>query len=243
MKCYGLIGRTLSHSFSKGYFTKKFAEEKLLDCHYELFEIQRMDDFPFVLASNPCLNGLNVTIPYKEEVLQYLTAEDEIVKAVGACNCIKIDGENLVGYNTDVFGFRCSLERQLQSHHKKALILGTGGASKAIRFVLDQMGIGYHLVSRVKKQDVLCYEEIDREMLNEFQLIINTTPVGMYPMIDNAPSIPYEFITPRHFLFDLIYNPAKTTFLLEGEKRGAQTSNGYEMLVHQAEESWRIWNR
>lgn len=242
MKRYGLIGRTLTHSFSKSYFTKKFEESSLSDCVYENFELKTIEEFPTLFSTHPDLKGLNVTIPYKEEVLPYLTSVNDVVKEIGACNCIKVDGKELMGYNTDVVGFRNSLEPKLQPHHKKALILGTGGAAKAIRYVLSQLGIEYALVSRRKKMNELGYEDIGDEVLAEYHLLINTTPLGMYPNVDADPAIPYEFITPKHFLFDIIYNPEKTKFLCEGERRGAQICNGYEMLIGQAEESWRLWN-
>ena len=241
MKRFGLIGRTLSHSFSKIYFTKKFQEEGLADCTYDNFELKTIEEFPSLIHSTPGIRGLNVTIPYKEEVIQYLSEQNEIVKAIGACNCIKVVGERLIGYNTDAIGFRKSLEPFLQSHHQKALILGTGGASKAIRYVLEQLGIKYLFISREKKVNSITYEELSEELLHSHHLIINTTPLGMYPTVDAAPPIPYQFLTPQHLLFDAIYNPAKTKFLAEGEKRGAQIVNGHQMLIEQAEESWRIW--
>ena len=242
MKRYGLIGRTLTHSFSKTYFAKKFAEENIPDCSYENFELKTIDDFPLLLNSNPDIRGLNITIPYKEEVLQFLTEKNEVVEAIGACNCIKVEDLKLVGYNTDTIGFRKALEPQLKPHHKKALILGTGGASKAIIYVLKELGIGYQLISRYKEPGQCTYEDIDGDILADHRLIVNTTPLGMYPNVNADPPIPYQFLTEKHFLFDVIYNPAKTKFLAEGEKQGAQISNGYEMLIYQAEESWRIWS-
>ncbi|GAA4731470.1 shikimate dehydrogenase family protein [Flavisolibacter ginsenosidimutans] len=241
MKRYGLLGRTLTHSFSKSYFAKKFAEEGISDAVYENFELKTVEEFPLLLSERPDLKGLNVTIPYKEEVLQFLTDKNDVVEAIGACNTIKIEGENLTGYNTDVIGFRKSLEPQLRPHHKKALVLGTGGASKAIWYVLNELGIEPQLVSRHKQEGQCGYEDLGEEVLSTHHLIINTTPLGMYPNINADPPIPYEFITPQHFLFDLIYNPPKTKFLAEGEKRGAQICNGQQMLIEQAEASWRIW--
>jgi shikimate dehydrogenase len=242
MKRYGLIGRTLTHSFSKNFFMQKFLENGITDCVYDNFELKCIEDLPALLKNYPDLNGLNVTIPYKEDVLQYLTDQNDIVKEVGACNCIKIEGDNLKGYNTDVIGFWKSLQPKLKRHHKRALILGTGGAAKAIRYVLEQLGIEYANVSRRKKVNELGYEDLGEEVLSKYYLIINTTPLGMYPNVDTDPPMPYEYITRKHFLYDLIYNPEKTKFLAEGEKRGAQICNGYEMLILQAEESWRIWN-
>ena len=242
MKRYGLIGRTLTHSFSKNYFTKKFAEEGLKDCEYENFELKTVDEFQPLLSKYPDIKGLNVTIPYKESVVQFLTNKNAIVEAIGACNCIFVDGNQLTGYNTDAIGFRNSLEPQLKPHHKNALILGTGGAAKAIRYVLEELGIAYQLVSRRKVEGQCGYEDIGEELLSTHHLIINTTPLGMYPNVDADPPIPYRFITPQHFLFDLIYNPEKTKFLAEGEKQGAQICNGYQMLIEQAEAAWKIWN-
>jgi shikimate dehydrogenase len=242
MKRYGLIGRTLTHSFSKSYFSKKFEEAGIADCVYDNYELKYIDDFSALIKNNPDLRGLNVTIPYKEDVLPYLTDRNEIVEAIGACNCIKIDGENLKGYNTDVIGFRKSLQPRLKKFHNKALILGTGGAAKAIRYVLEQLDIEYAIVSRRKRGDELGYEDLGLDLLEDYHLIINTTPLGMYPNVDADPPVPYEYLTRKHFLYDLIYNPEKTKFLAEGEKRGAQICNGYEMLILQAEESWRIWS-
>ena len=180
MKRYGLIGRTLTHSFSKTYFTKKFAEEGIADCSYENFELKMIDEFPQLIRSNPDIKGLNITIPYKEEVLRFLTGKNEIVEAIGASNCIKIDAGSIVGYNTDAPGFRKTLEPQLKQHHKKALILGTGGASKAIRYVLQELGIEYQLVSRRKEKEACSYEDINSDVLSDHHLIINTTPLWQY---------------------------------------------------------------
>ena len=242
MKRYGLLGRTLKHSFSKNYFTQKFASAGIFDCEYLNFELPSIESFPKLLESHPELVGLNVTIPYKEDVLPFLTAFSDVVEQIGACNCIKIDGEKVKGYNTDVVGFRNSLSPRLESHHQKALVLGTGGASKAIQYVLEQLGIGYKTVSRQRSGERLAYEDVDEKLLTDHYLIINTTPLGMFPNTDAAPVLPYQALTPRHLLFDIVYNPEKTRFLAEGEKRGAQICNGYEMLIGQAEESWRIWN-
>lgn len=242
MRRFGLIGKTLKHSFSKNYFTQKFREHQIQDCLYESFELSSIEELPSLIASHPDLEGLNVTIPYKEEVLSYLDAKNEVVEAIGACNCIRISQQKLIGFNTDVIGFRNSLEPQLKSYHKKALILGTGGAAKAVRYALNQLNIENFMVSRRKEFSDLGYEDIDEDVLKQYQLIINTTPLGMYPNVNDDPPIPYEYIGSDHFLFDLIYNPEKTRFLQRGEERGAQIANGYEMLIGQAEASWRIWN-
>lgn len=242
MRVFGLIGQTLKHSFSKVYFTQKFAELGITDCRYENFEIPSIDDFKALLDSQPELEGLNITIPYKEAVLPYLDVPAAVVKEVGACNCIKISGGRLYGFNTDVVGFRQSLQKVLLPHHQKALVLGTGGAAKAVHYALKELGISSTPVSRYKVAHGFIYEELTREVIEEHTLIVNTTPVGMYPKVDEAPSIPYEYLTPRHLLYDLTYNPSKTLFLQKGEERGARICNGQEMLELQAEESWRIWN-
>jgi shikimate dehydrogenase len=242
MKRFGLIGKTLKHSFSKTYFAKKFAEEGIKDCSYENFELSSIEEFPKLILENPELKGLNVTIPYKEEVIQFLNFKNEIVEGVGACNCIKITNGELHGYNTDVIAFKDSLQKLLQPFHKCALVLGTGGASKAVQYALKELGIDYLLVSRNKKENQLGYEDIGNDAIEGHQIIINTTPLGMYPNIDQDPPIPYQYLTPQHLLYDLTYNPPKTKFLTQGEAKGAQIINGYEMLLAQAEESWRIWN-
>lgn len=242
MKHFGLIGKTLKHSFSKSYFAKKFAEEGIKDCSYENFELSSIEEFPKLIATNPELKGLNVTIPYKEDVLQFLTSQNEIVEGTGACNCIKIINGESHGYNTDVIAFKDSLQKQLKPFHKCALILGTGGASKAVQYALKQLSIDYLIVSRHKKENQLGYEDVGEEVIQGHQIIINTTPLGMYPNVDQDPPLPYEALTSQHLLYDLTYNPPKTKFLRQGEVKGAQIINGYEMLLAQAEESWRIWN-
>ena len=242
MKWYGLLGKTLKHSFSKAYFTDKFNALGITDCKYENFELASIDELPELLRDNPSIKGLNVTIPYKEEVLPFLDEKNDIVKEVNACNCIKISDGKLSGYNTDVTGFQQSLEQVLEPQHTHALILGTGGSSKAVRYALKVLGIRYQNVSRTKSTTFITYDELNEEILNSHQLIINTSPIGMFPNVEETPSIPFELITSKHLLFDLIYNPAKTLFLKKGEERGAKISNGAEMLILQAEESWKIWN-
>ena len=243
MKRYGLIGYPLSHSFSQRYFTEKFAREGIADCAYSNFSIPSIEELPAVLA-DPELRGLNVTIPYKQQVIPFLTASSPVVEAIGACNCIKIEDGVRTGYNTDVVGFERSLVKKLGDHHRQALVLGTGGASKAVEWVLDQLGIVYRLVSRSPRPDTgdLGYDDLDAGLVACYTLIVNTTPVGMYPKVDDCPPLPYEALGPRHYLYDLIYNPERTLFLRRGEARGAMVENGHEMLVLQAEESWRIWN-
>jgi shikimate dehydrogenase len=242
MILFGLIGKTLSHSFSRAYFTKKFEKLGLVDHSYENFELQSIDEIKSVIKNHPDLKGLNVTVPYKEDVIPYLSALDPIVKETNACNCIKINNGQLFGSNTDVFGFRSSLQKHLNTDHTKALVLGTGGASKAVQYSLQQMHILFKVVSRKKQHNLLVYDDLTKEIIQEHKIIINTTPLGMYPHTDTSPSIPYQFLNKEHLLFDLIYNPEKTVFLKRGEERGATIINGYEMLVLQAEESWRIWN-
>lgn len=242
MRVFGLLGKTLKHSFSKGFFSKKFSDLQITDCVYENFELPSIDALHDLLKNNPSIKGLNVTIPYKEEVIPFLHTKNNLVENIGACNCIKIDNGKLNGYNTDVIGFQLSLEKCLQPQHKKALILGTGGSSKAVQQALKNLGIGFKNVSRSKSEQAISYSELDKETLSEHLLIINTSPVGMYPNVHEAPQLPYDFITDQHLLFDLIYNPKKTVFLQKAEERGANTCNGAEMLVLQAEESWRIWN-
>ncbi len=242
MHLFGLIGYPLTHSFSKNYFSEKFRREEIKDCIYENFQLDAISNFPTIINKNPNLEGLNVTIPYKESVLQFLNERTELVIQTGACNCIRITERKLTGYNTDVLGFERSLANKLQSHHTSALVLGTGGAAKAVEFVLRKKGIHYKYVSRKFQENSLTYDQLTTDVIEKNLLIINTTPVGMYPQVNEAPSLPYDAITPSHFLFDLVYNPDKTLFLKEGENRGAAIQNGYDMLVYQAEESWNIWN-
>lgn len=242
MRIYGLIGYPLSHSFSQQYFRNKFEKENITDCDYQLFPIESIEELPDLLYVNSDCCGLNVTIPHKESVLEHLNVVDDTALAVGAVNTIVVVDGELVGYNTDVLGFQQSLEPLLEDHHKKgALILGTGGASKAVKYVLDEWNIPNQLVSRNKRAGIVEYAELDETILKQHPLIINTTPLGMFPLQDEAPALNYEHIGPKHLLFDLIYNPEKTQFLLHGAARGARIKNGYEMLEIQAEESWKIW--
>jgi shikimate dehydrogenase len=242
MRLFGLIGYPLSHSFSKKYFTQKFIAEGIKDCSYELFPISDIHQLADVLENNPGLHGLNITLPYKQKVLGYLS-HSHIPEELKACNCIKIEKDKLIGYNTDIIGFEKSIFPLLQSHYKKALILGNGGAAAAVQFVLKKLNIDFKIVSReLHAGSMLTYKDLTAEILSMYTLIINTTPLGTSPFIDEFPHIPYDGISPRHLLYDLIYNPEKTKFLSEGEKRGAQIFNGYKMLVIQAEESWKIWN-
>jgi shikimate dehydrogenase len=239
MRRFGLIGKPLTHSFSKQFFTEKFSKENITDCSYELFEGMGPALLGPFLLDHPDIEGLNVTIPYKEEVLTVL--DDATQLPIPACNCIKIRNGKLQGFNTDVTGFERSFSPLLRTGQEHALLLGHGGASKAVAYVLQKLGISFRVVSRSLPHH-LHYEDLDREILESHTVIINTTPVGTYPKVDEAPPLPYQFIGPDHYLFDLVYNPGKTKFLLEGEKAGATIKNGHEMLVIQAEESWKIWN-
>jgi len=240
---FGLIGFPLSHSFSQKYFTEKFEKERIQDCSYSNFSIKEIGELPAIL-SDPELRGLNVTIPHKRAVLDLLHRKDTVVEAIGACNCIKIENGLLLGYNTDVTGFEGSLVKKLADHHLQALVLGTGGASKAVEYVLEKRGIGYRMVTRQPREgkDDLRYEEVDATLLHAFTLVINTTPLGMYPKVEECPPLPYEALGAQHYLFDLVYNPAETMFLRKGRERGAVTENGYDMLAGQAEAAWDIWN-
>ncbi len=242
MRLYGLIGYPLTHSFSKRYFTEKFEKEGLTDCRFENFSISTIEELPAILESNPELAGLAVTIPYKQAVLKFLD-KAELPKELQACNCIRVEGKKLTGFNTDHSGFEKSIAPLLKSHHKRALILGNGGATAAVAFVLRKLGIGYDIVSReLHNGSTLTYADINEQVMKEHTVIINTTPLGMYPNTNDRPSILYSNITKDHLLYDLVYNPEKTLFLQKGEMRGAVIKNGEEMLVIQAEENWKIWN-
>jgi shikimate dehydrogenase len=241
MKRFGLIGYPLTHSFSKKYFTEKFGSEGLRDHVYETFPIPSISELPSLLEKHPDLLGLNVTIPYKQQVLEYLD-DSNIPSEVQACNCIRIKNRKLIGHNTDITGFEKSFTPLLQSHHKSALVLGNGGATAAVIYVLQKLGIEYEIVSRrIHGTSTLTYGDLNADLIYSHNVIINTTPVGTFPDVDVCPAIPYEYISRDHYLFDLIYNPSKTLFLKKGEERGAIIRNGYEMLVIQAEESWKIW--
>ncbi len=246
MKQYGLIGYPLTHSFSKRYFTKKFEEENIKST-YENFEIDKIDKLPEIIKNNPEIVGLNVTIPYKEQVIPFLDELNDSAREIGAVNTIKVTrtgtGIFLKGFNTDTFGFETSLKPHLKSHHKKALILGTGGASKALKYVLSKLGIEFISASIEElNENEIRYEEIDEKMINERLLIINATPLGTYPKVDTFPKIPYKYISEKHLLFDLVYNPELTLFLEKGEAKGAAIKNGYEMLLQQAVKAYEIWN-
>lgn len=242
MRQFGLIGYPLSHSFSKNYFSQKFIKEGIVGCAYELYPLESIGHFPQLLKSVPALCGLNVTIPYKEAVLPFLHEMSPEVQEIGACNCIKIQEGRLIGYNTDTTGFEQSIRPFLKPHHQQALILGTGGAAKAVQWVLAKLGIGYTTVSRIATMENLTYEQLNAETIQHYQLIINCTPLGMQPNVHLLPSLPYSSLNSQFLCYDLIYNPAKTAFLQQAELQGATIQNGAEMLEIQAEESWKIWN-
>ena len=239
---FGLIGRNIAYSFSPGYFKEKFQRLGLDGYHYANFDIEDINRFPAIFENNPELGGLNVTIPYKEAIIPYLNELDPVSREIGAVNTIKITTDGLKGYNTDAYGFEEALKPLLKPYHQKALILGTGGASKAIAYVLGKLQIDYRFVSRKPGPDYLTYKDLDQETMATHQLIINCTPLGTFPDVEARPLIPYGLLRSDHLLFDLIYNPEKTAFLKEGEKRGATISNGLRMLQLQADRSWEIWN-
>ena len=236
----GLIGKKLSHSFSKKFFEEKWKNENISGYSYELFELESIDEFHTIIG--PDLLGLNITVPYKESILPFLTHQDESVQKVGAANVIKFEKNgNITGFNSDYYGFKESLENWFPGRIKNSLILGTGGASKAVSAVLNDLGIQVQLVSRNPKGHAISYEELSTLDLNMFPLIVNTSPLGMFPDTDSCPLIPYSKLTESHFLYDLVYNPVETKFISLGSKQGASIKNGLEMLSLQAEKSWEIW--
>lgn len=242
MKLYGLTGYPIQHSFSKKYFDTKFEKEGINDAVYELFPAATAANIATIfLQSN--LKGLNVTIPYKQAILSFLDDVSNIPATINACNCVKIANGKKIGYNTDIIGFEKSFLPHLKQQQTKALLLGNGGAAAAVKFVLAKNNIPFTIASRTLKNGVcVTYDEIDESIIVSHTIIINTTPVGTFPSVHQCPPIPYQHITDEHFLYDLVYNPEKTLFLQKGEEQGAAIKNGYEMLVLQAEESWRIWN-
>ena len=246
MKKFGIIGYPLGHSFSPGYFNEKFQNEGI-DAIYEKYELPVITDLQAIIDYTQDLCGFNVTIPYKEKVMSYLDVISPEARAIGAVNVVKVtnkDGKkHLEGYNSDLIGFTRSIQPLLEAHHKKALVLGTGGASKAVMYGLHKLGIETMLVSRYQKNNTIQYEQIDKEVMKEYTVIVNCTPCGMAPHFDECPAIPYCHITPKHLLFDLIYNPDETLFLKNGREQGAVTKNGLEMLLLQAEGAWEIWNK
>ena len=244
MKVFGLIGKNIGYSFSKKYFSERFTNTNTTDCSYQNFDIDSIDDFRNVIAQNPDLMGLNVTIPYKETIIPFLDYLSKEADQIGAVNVIRFTKKRkLKGYNSDYYGFKKSLTSILQPHHQKALILGTGGASKAVAFALKEMNIPYAFVSREAQENTISYERINATTFDNYQIIINCTPLGTSPNINEFPPIPYQFFTEKHIAFDLIYNPEETQFLKRSKKKGALTKNGMEMLVFQAEKAWEIWNK
>lgn len=243
MRGFGLIGYPLSHSFSEKYFTQKFEREGRSGCRYRLYPIPSISELPGLLEADPSLEGLNVTIPYKKAVIPLLDDTSQLPAGLPACNCIRIRKGKLQGFNTDWTGFQKSLQPLLQPQHTKALVLGNGGATAAVVYALDQLEISHSIVSRrLQPGSVYTYPLLDKKIMEEHTLVINTTPLGMSPYTDAYPNIPYDCLGPQHLLYDLVYNPAKTVFLQKGEERGALIKNGEEMLQIQAEESWAIWN-
>lgn len=244
---FGLIGYPLSHSFSRKFFTEKFSAEGI-DADYLNFELENIEQLPHIIASHPDLSGLNVTIPYKEQVIEFLNFVDESATLIQAVNTISIHRSghhvSLHGYNTDIQGFQESIRPLIQKYHHKALILGTGGASKAVVKAFENLKIETILVSRnPEERGELSYNDLDEDVMDNYKIIVNTTPIGTYPNVEGCPAIPFELITSKHLLFDLVYNPEVTEFLKQGKQRGATTKNGLEMLHLQALASWEIWNR
>lgn len=247
MNIYGLIGHPLSHSFSRRFFTEKFSAENI-DAQYVNFDIPSIEMFPDIIKEHPNLFGLNVTIPYKQQVMQYMDSLSQEAEAIGAVNVVQItrqeDGKvTATGHNSDVTGFTNSIRPLIKPHHRKALILGTGGASRAIHYgLLHKLGIECVFVSRTQKPGMITYEDINADILAEHEVIVNCTPCGMHPHTNEAPAIPYSLLTPKHLLYDLVYNPEETLFMKQGASYGATVKNGYEMLILQAIASWDIWN-
>lgn len=241
---YGLVGSDISYSFSPGYFKKKFEKDGLKNYRYNLYDISDINQLPDVIAETKRLRGLNVTIPYKEAIIPLLSSTSKTAKKIGAVNTVTVSKKGkLKGFNTDHYGFRKSLKPLLKEHHEKALILGTGGASKAVAYALRKLGIEYDFVSRNGDEVIFSYTDLDKEIFDEYHIIINTTPLGTYPDIQQCPPLDYSLFTDKHISFDLVYNPEVSAFLKKAGEQGAVTKNGYEMLVYQAEKAWEIWNK
>lgn len=246
MKKYGLLGYPLTHSFSKKYFTEKFEKENI-NSSYENFEIDCIEKFDDVVKNHTEVVGFNVTIPYKEQIIPFLDELNDSAKEIGAVNTIRVlrteSGFHLKGFNTDTFGFESSLKPLLKEHHKKALILGAGGAAKAIKYVFNQLGIEFLTVTRqIPKAKEVNYSDLGEDLIREFTIIVNCTPLGTYPNVETFPDIPYQFIGEKHLLYDLVYNPEETKFMQKGKANGSSVKNGYEMLIQQAEKAYEIWN-
>lgn len=246
MKKFGLIGYPLSHSFSKKHFSEKFQKEQIDDCQYELYPMEHISSFPELIIADEEIAGINVTIPHKLGVMAYLNDLDEAAAEIGAVNCVDIRRENgktvLKGYNTDAYGFEASLLPFLKAHHTKALVFGDGGAAKAVKYVLNKLGISFLVVTRTPAEGTILYDAVDEQLLEEYTVLINTTPLGMSPNVEHCPPIPYGSITEKHLAYDLVYNPELTKFLELSAASGAAIKNGLEMLYLQAERSWYIWN-
>ncbi|MBY8963929.1 shikimate dehydrogenase [Flavobacterium sp. D11R37] len=241
---YGLVGSDISYSFSPGYFKKKFEKNGLKNYRYNLYDISDINQLPDIIAETKRLRGLNVTIPYKEAIIPLLDSTSKTAKKIGAVNTVTVSKKGkLKGFNTDHYGFRKSLKPLLKEHHEKALILGTGGASKAVAYALRKLGIEYDFVSRNGDEVIFSYTDLDKEIFDEYHIIINTTPLGTYPDTEECPPLDYSLFTDKHIAFDLVYNPEVSTFLKKAGEQGAVTKNGYEMLVYQAEKAWEIWNK
>ena len=240
---YGLIGKSLSHSFSAKYFNDKFEKEGITDCSFELFELDSIEQVRDLVKNNPNLKGFSVTIPYKEAILPYLDELNVVVEDIQACNCVKVVDGKLIGYNTDIDGFMSSFLAIMEMHHDKAIVLGNGGAAKAVIHSLEQWSLDPLVVARnPKNENEITFDKLTEEIINEHKIIVNTTPVGMYPDVDECPDIPYSGIDRFHLVYDLIYNPEKTLFLQKAEAQDATIKNGMEMLEQQAETAWIIWN-
>lgn len=237
MNCFGLIGKNISYSFSEKYFEEKFRNEKIENCTYRIFDLENIEEVQGLFADND-LKGLNVTIPYKEKIIPFLDKLSPEVEKIGAVNCIKIQDGVKTGYNTDVYGFENSLNLFLEDYKPKTLILGDGGAAKAVKYVLNKLNIPFRTVSR---KGEFTFLDLNQSQILSHQLIVNCTPIGAYPNVNLKPDLPYQYLTDHHYLFDLIYNPPKTLFLEFGEKAGSRIKNGMEMLKFQAEKSWEIW--
>ena len=243
---FGLIGRSLSHSFSKKYFEEKFKKENLANFSFTNFELNSISEFENVIKQNPSLKGLSVTVPYKEQIIPFINELSQEAKEIGAVNCIDFVNGKRIGYNTDVFGFKTSIKPFLEPKHNRALIFGTGGSSKAIAYALKQIGVDYFFVTSSptkKTSNTFFYSELSEIILSQFLLLINCTPVGMFPDVNKTPNIPFDFVTEDHLAYDLIYNPTETVFLKNCKEKGAITINGYSMLQLQAEKAWEIWNK
>lgn len=242
-KVFGLVGRNISYSFSKKYFTGKFQKQELKNFRYENFDIQSIEELPVIIENAKGIKGLNVTIPYKEAVIPLLHKLSKTARIIGAVNTIAITKKGLKGYNTDHYGFRKALKPLLKEHHQRALIFGTGGASKAVAYALRRLHIEYDFVSRIASDTIYSYDQLDETIFSEYQIVINTTPLGTYPDTDNCPPISYRHFTEKHIALDLVYNPENTKFMQLARAHGAVVKNGYDMLVYQAEKAWKIWNK